>query len=733
MFYSHEILTSRKYGVATIWLVATLGSKSSLKRINRKQILDVDVAKACQTIIDPVAPMALRLQGNLLYGVSRVYLQQCGYVLSDAQIARNTMQMMLRTVENAALDPDAGKARPEQLVLPDDPSFLPEFALAPPEFLAEHDLPFESGIVRAGDSQSFTPFGSQQSQSSHDGAIGGLVLPSSSPSMSGQFRLEGDNGPGSIGRPSGVLGAGDMLEVLEPDFTFGDDGDIIDLTAENARARTPGVSGGVTIHSDAGASERVRREHEEGRNVDAQLPGDQMDLDFPIYGDDFPEAESLTSTANQQSSEQIELPASSSTASAPMRRKRRTARALPTDATIELRNKDLADWNTNYLQNMKAATRLKLKNRAGPQAKKNAEYFVWGSGIGGIASRMSGAKGSNPFDMFIGDNLFELVTGMNRKMVAGRKHDRDSGIDDATQEESRRVRQKTGESEEQIGHGLEEDGFFVAGGDEVELPREAETALDDQYLFSAMPWNISASIRGSSAVPRSGRTGIIGSVDQSKRGSRMVSASPLLGRGQPAGVEDLTALESDNDFAFGGDEFALPGASSDFPEPAAPLQPTTRVRDALSAEGENFLTFVTEAITEKRNRAQADLEHMSDFLQAEAAADIDEITFEELLPPRENTKVIACQGLMMVLALSTKGMLDVQQPEQFGEIGLKLTEKAKAMQIVEISDGEESESEESEANMLHEEEDIQEEGHFEEQFAAGTTAHEDEHDSLYGD
>jgi hypothetical protein len=47
-------------------LVATLGSKSSLKRINRKQILDVDVAKACKTIIDPVAPMALRLQGNLL-------------------------------------------------------------------------------------------------------------------------------------------------------------------------------------------------------------------------------------------------------------------------------------------------------------------------------------------------------------------------------------------------------------------------------------------------------------------------------------------------------------------------------------------------------------------------------------------------------------------------------------------------------------------------------------------
>lgn len=29
-------------------------------------MLDVDVAKACKTIVDPAAPMALRLQGNLL-------------------------------------------------------------------------------------------------------------------------------------------------------------------------------------------------------------------------------------------------------------------------------------------------------------------------------------------------------------------------------------------------------------------------------------------------------------------------------------------------------------------------------------------------------------------------------------------------------------------------------------------------------------------------------------------
>jgi hypothetical protein len=109
MFYSHEgipsliatrtcawprILTrSRSSHVAQIWrrnrlvfistcfstrntlitdrllarLVATLGSKSNLKKVSRKAILDVDVVKTCDTIIEPAAPMALRLSSNLLW------------------------------------------------------------------------------------------------------------------------------------------------------------------------------------------------------------------------------------------------------------------------------------------------------------------------------------------------------------------------------------------------------------------------------------------------------------------------------------------------------------------------------------------------------------------------------------------------------------------------------------------------------------------------------------------
>lgn len=472
-----------------------------------------------------------------------------------------------------------------------------------------------------------------------------------------------------------------------------------------------------------------------------------MDIDFPILGDDLPEGEAFP-ISGQQSSDRIEIVHSTSTTSAPMRKKRRAARALPTDTSMELRNKDLVDWNANYLSNMDAAMKTKQQNRVALQAKKDAEHFLWGGGMGGIAQHFAGLTGPNSFNMFIGDNFFEFVTGASRKTGrAGTKHDRDSGIDDATQDESRNVRQKTGEPSDEVGRGLEDEGFFNPGGDEVELPREGVTALDDHQIASAMPWNISASKHGSSALPGSKRFGA-----SSRPGSRMVSASPLHGRGQPLGLEALKSLESDGDFGMGGDDFAMSGPSSPPTVVGAVPQISSRVREALSAEGANFLDFVSEAIIEKRNAAQAQMDPMIEVEEAEATFRMDEITFEQLLPPTNNSKMIACQGLMMVLTLGTKGMLDVQQPKDLGDINIKLTEQAKASQVVEISDDDEVSSDggleiiqvkEVENEEGTEEQEIKQEqlqmeeeggGNFEEPFAVGHAAPEqDDRDELYDD
>lgn len=140
--------------------------------------------------------------------------------------------------------------RPEQLILQDDPSFLPDFALPPPEFLADLDF----SINRSSESQSLTPFGSQVS--SQDGPLGGLVLPSSSPGQPpGSFHLGGDN---DIAGPSAV---DESFHLADPEFTFGDDGELI----EGNVAGTPAARSAAAIQSDAGASAKVRKEHEEGR------------------------------------------------------------------------------------------------------------------------------------------------------------------------------------------------------------------------------------------------------------------------------------------------------------------------------------------------------------------------------------------------------------------------------------------------------------------------------------
>lgn len=45
------------------------------------------------------------------YGVSRVYNQQCGYTLLDAQAMHDKMVSMLKVLPGGGLDPSAGKTK----------------------------------------------------------------------------------------------------------------------------------------------------------------------------------------------------------------------------------------------------------------------------------------------------------------------------------------------------------------------------------------------------------------------------------------------------------------------------------------------------------------------------------------------------------------------------------------------------------------------------------------------
>lgn len=91
-------------------LVATVG-KASQRKLNRKTLQEVNIPRACEKILDPGAPLALRLQGNLLYGVSRVFSHQCNYVLSDAGKTQSDMMTYFRSMKTSETDEKAGKTK----------------------------------------------------------------------------------------------------------------------------------------------------------------------------------------------------------------------------------------------------------------------------------------------------------------------------------------------------------------------------------------------------------------------------------------------------------------------------------------------------------------------------------------------------------------------------------------------------------------------------------------------
>ncbi|PPJ54262.1 hypothetical protein CBER1_05167 [Cercospora berteroae] len=644
MFYSHEVLTSRKYGVATVWLVATLGAKSTLKKVSRKAILNVDVAKACETIITPEAPMALRLQSSLLYGVTRVYLQQCGYVLTDVEAARNNLRAISRVMKQAELEVEgANKARADQLQLPDDPDFVPDFAFMPdPDNL---DIEFNEETQQLsqspGGSRRSITNGSQQS-------IGGLVIPSSNNSFVGGpvggtdlFSVRGDSGPGTTRVPAQLLDDDDLgLDMGFDEYLPG------------------GADGSVPQRQPRGSVIRADPTDpiSEARKLTSEPP------DQPMFGqddDEMPAFDDFNNLAGEEAQDQIQdmthQETTSESASAPNVRSKRPAKAknVQMDHHTSMTNRDLAELNKNYLDRMLEEGLKHQRKKLNANAKKNAEQWVLGAGS------ILGQGMRGPLDMFSGAALLEAFTGVN--LMAGKKRARD---EDGHSSDSQSKRSRVGESSDEVGRADDlqmGDDFMMMGDDTIEQGREAPTPLDDRHLSSLLPWNQSQGSRRPTDVlhPTSASFGGGPQINViSRRGSRLTSASPLIGRGVVGNELDDFQLPPGSDIHMSGlndeEEFELYGTAAQVDTQTAAQ--TQWQKAALTGKSANFLDFVQTAIDEHDDPAQ-----------------LNQIEFEKLLPPQSNTYIVAAQALLHVLALGTTGALKVEQDEPFGPIALSIT------------------------------------------------------------
>jgi hypothetical protein len=234
-----------------------------------------------------------------------------------------------------------------------------------------------------------------------------------------------------------------------------------------------------------------------------------------------------------------------------------------------------------------------------------------------------------------------------------------------------------------------------------------------------MPWNITASVRGSSIARGRGAlpAGLLAgssvarassqlrresNLPPSRRISRFASSSPLVGRGMPlegfssGGIEGEGAAAGAASGVVGppgggaplaGDdlealmEFQLGQPSSTGAEPGefvpqqqqSPMQQAAAAAAAAAANDEDmqqgslqFLAFLRAYIEDSQPEPAVE----EAAAAAAAAPRKTDAFFHELLPPTEHTKLVAAQAFHHSLVLATRNLITVQQARPFGDIRL---------------------------------------------------------------
>ncbi|KAG4413019.1 hypothetical protein IFR04_013827 [Cadophora malorum] len=114
MFYS-ETLLSKTGPLARVWLSANLERK-----LSKNHILQASVKDSVEAIVTPnQAPMALRLSGQLLLGVVRIYSRKARYLLDDCNEALMKIKMAFRLSGNNDMPTGIHMPSRDALMLPD--------------------------------------------------------------------------------------------------------------------------------------------------------------------------------------------------------------------------------------------------------------------------------------------------------------------------------------------------------------------------------------------------------------------------------------------------------------------------------------------------------------------------------------------------------------------------------------------------------------------------------------
>ncbi|KAK7972824.1 hypothetical protein PG988_006958 [Apiospora saccharicola] len=661
------VLTDRQYGVATIWIVATVGSRSQTRRVTRKAIQDVEIQKAVEKIIEPGAPIALRLQGSLLLELNF------------------HMNAFFKNMTRNEIDPEAGQGRRENLMIMDDPDFASGFIPQMPSFNVNADM-FQVNSNGRNNTQktssqmsppSLTP--GSGSASSQDRFPLQLDIPRSE-TPDNNLLPQGLQGLSSGQKPAPLGGEGDPFgeDELVPGEDWGihidEDGNIVEAAAVGPTILgedlepfpMQSIEGGDNLPPFAAQQSKIDEQ------------GDIIMMDEQP----LPDVEGLPQAQrdDQKAYEQTSPEADKQGATTQRKRKRKV---FHSDERLEISRNVLRDWQDSdaYRRN---CCKPKRHQTSAAEARKNAIHLTFGLGIANIGQNMGVPGMIHPLAVqYSGDSLFTAMTGLevfNDPDKGGRKRARSASEDiEDSEGEGRRVRPRLedqGDAEHAQHHqgrgdqnGDDDFGLGNDGLDQLsEVGRERQSALEDHPSSAVQPWN-----RNSSLVP----------------GSSIRGQQPQFGRDQPSSplnkragsIQDIVRYsDGGGDFGFGfgnvgGDSNGSVSDQGFLPLPAEgdnndlnTQQRNQYAREFLDREGANFLSYMEQTIAESGERR-----HDEDFEKQRKW-----VAFDDAFVPARTERTTAAQAFYHVLGLVTKGRMVVEQSstlqDPFGEIhiGVKI-------------------------------------------------------------
>ncbi|KAF9879517.1 dolichyl-di-phosphooligosaccharide-protein glycotransferase [Colletotrichum karsti] len=641
--------------------VAKFGNSVGLKKVTRKDIDSVDIPKACETIMNPGPPLALRLSSEMLCGVVRVFRRKCLYTMNDAEKVRHTMKTIIVIWGQTGLDPKAGKTSREKITLPDDPAFnisdkIPQFSLDSGELL----FPSQEKVLAGSGDKSQSQLSPFSSPIGFDFGAHNDIQLDFSQSSNGDFQIASPfmrRSPADTFLPKGRenidMGAGDINpEIVDEDDYMGafmevdpnggliDDDDDLDLP----------ILPEMEVEYDVSIQDQQHDlpYQDQGQGQDQDQDQDQIlpdaDADMPLIGSDPPVAHQefqVPASPDQGRSDEVVAPAA----------KRRRVALKMDDETVLSRNV-LKGWQDNYLQSAEDARLKKLRKQpTTTEAANFARHLVLGRGLFNVSDFRDSPRITFPLVQdFAGDGLRDKILGSLEDWEQGSEASSHKGRRRAAaeafgdEEDPRNVRPRLEETPQQ---GRSQDDipeFNVMYSDETipEMGMEGPQPMAEHMSSSLMPWNQTPSVGRGSVGPGPGP-----SLQQSGR-QLSVRGSSVRSNSLPP-FEPLQDAHSSDDVGFQGYDEAQPAGLLDGIEQQN-QDDAQWSRSIMDTASQDFLNWTEEHIKNTGFAKMGDPNENRRWVK-----------FEDLCEPGQRDHTIAAQAFYHILSLATKNVISVEQ------------------------------------------------------------------------